>query len=315
LFSGESPLESFQLFLSFAVVPWVVYGIALGVSQEALETHINTNFSTGWNMLYFTLGLDSELARVAIGTTDDTNPFDVFDRKGPNLLFLVSDQPESAYATPISEGDMFAIGLEFPPGLLVLNTPVIMLKLGIAFLAWLVVFAILIEVVDSEPSTVSTRLTSLRIETSGKGILFGKDGTIALKIVLVDTALIHPQAHALVADELHHANGLIESSILPAQTVQLVLVDEHPPLALSLSFSYTTYTAINGTCQERKQMRRSNVYLTEKQVARLRARAEQEGVAIAELIRRAVDAFLAWDDPTYTPQPKPQTRKASSSPA
>jgi len=62
-------------------------------------------------------------------------------------------------------------------------------------------------------------------------------------------------------------------------------------------------------------MRRSNVYLTEKQVARLRARAEQEGVAMAELIRRAVDAFLAWDDPTYTPQPKPQTRKASSSPA
>jgi hypothetical protein len=61
-------------------------------------------------------------------------------------------------------------------------------------------------------------------------------------------------------------------------------------------------------------MRRSNVYLTEKQVARLRERAEQEGVAIAELIRRAVDAFLAWDDPTYTPHPKPQTRNAHSSP-
>ena len=61
-------------------------------------------------------------------------------------------------------------------------------------------------------------------------------------------------------------------------------------------------------------MRRSNVYLTEKQVARLRERAEQEGVAIAELIRRAVDAFLAWDDPTYTPHPKPQTSNTHSSP-
>ncbi|MFL5628260.1 MAG: CopG family transcriptional regulator [Ktedonobacteraceae bacterium] len=58
-------------------------------------------------------------------------------------------------------------------------------------------------------------------------------------------------------------------------------------------------------------MKRTNVYLTEKQVERLRERAEQEGLAIAELIRRAVDAFLAWDDPAYTPQP----RNAHSSPA
>jgi hypothetical protein len=61
-------------------------------------------------------------------------------------------------------------------------------------------------------------------------------------------------------------------------------------------------------------MRRTNVYLTEKQVERLHVRASQEGLAIAELIRRAIDAFLAWDDPTYTPQPKPQIRKAHSSP-
>jgi hypothetical protein len=47
----------------------------------------------------------------------------------------------------------------------------------------------------------------------------------------------------------------------------------------------------------------------------LQRRAEKEGLAIAELVRRAVDAFLAWDDPTYTPQPKPQPRNAHSSPA
>ena len=61
-------------------------------------------------------------------------------------------------------------------------------------------------------------------------------------------------------------------------------------------------------------MRRTNVYLTEKQVERLHVRASQEGLAIAELIRRAIDAFLAWDDPTYTPQPKPHIRKVHSSP-
>ena len=48
-------------------------------------------------------------------------------------------------------------------------------------------------------------------------------------------------------------------------------------------------------------MKRTNLYLTEKQVERLQKRAEKEGLAIAELVRRAVDAFLAWDDPTYSP--------------
>ena len=61
-------------------------------------------------------------------------------------------------------------------------------------------------------------------------------------------------------------------------------------------------------------MRRTNLYLTETQVERLQKRAEREGLAVAELVRRAIDAFLAWDDPTYTPQPKPQIRKAHSSP-
>jgi hypothetical protein len=60
-------------------------------------------------------------------------------------------------------------------------------------------------------------------------------------------------------------------------------------------------------------MKRTNVYLSEKQLERLRVRAEREGVAIAELVRRAIDAFLAWDDPAYIPHPKPQMRNAQSS--
>jgi Ribbon-helix-helix protein, copG family len=58
-------------------------------------------------------------------------------------------------------------------------------------------------------------------------------------------------------------------------------------------------------------MRRTNVYVTDQQLERLRARAEHEGVAMAEIIRRAIDAFLAWDDPTYAPMPKPQTRNGA----
>ena len=48
-------------------------------------------------------------------------------------------------------------------------------------------------------------------------------------------------------------------------------------------------------------MKRTNVYVTDKQLERLRIRAEHEGVAMAELIRRAIDSFLAWDDPAYHP--------------
>lgn len=56
-------------------------------------------------------------------------------------------------------------------------------------------------------------------------------------------------------------------------------------------------------------MKRTNFYLTEKQVERLHERSEKEGLAVSELIRRAVDAFLAWDDPGYVPQPKPQNKE------
>ncbi len=63
-------------------------------------------------------------------------------------------------------------------------------------------------------------------------------------------------------------------------------------------------------------MKRTNLYLTEKQLERLHRRAEQEGLAVAELVRRAVDAFLAWDDPTYHPGTRaPKKGSRTSSPA
>jgi hypothetical protein len=61
-------------------------------------------------------------------------------------------------------------------------------------------------------------------------------------------------------------------------------------------------------------MKRTNLYLTEKQLERLHSRAEQEGLAVAELVRRAVDAFLAWDDPTYTPMPQPRNKEVALHP-
>jgi hypothetical protein len=126
----------------------------------------------------------------------------------------MANETQSPNPTAIGEPDMFPIVRELPPRGFVLDAPVVMLKSGIAFLAWFLRLAVLIEAVDRKPSTVCTRLTSLGIETSGKGVFFGKSGTAALQIVLVDAVPIHPQTEALVSDELHYTNGFIYRSVL-----------------------------------------------------------------------------------------------------
>ncbi len=59
---------------------------------------------------------------------------------------------------------------------------------------------------------------------------------------------------------------------------------------------------------------RTNIYITQRQKQQLEKRSQQEDLPMAEIIRRALDAYLAWDDPTYAPHPKPQTSNAHSSP-
>ena len=44
---------------------------------------------------------------------------------------------------------------------------------------------------------------------------------------------------------------------------------------------------------------RTNIYLTPRQKQQLEKRSLEDGLSMAEIIRRALDAFLAWDDPTY----------------
>jgi hypothetical protein len=63
---------------------------------------------------------------------------------------------------------------------------------------------------------------------------------------------------------------------------------------------------------------RTNIYLDDRQLERLRAKSDDDHVPVSELVRRAVDVYLAWGDPTYQPtsQPplEPQTKKSHSSP-
>ncbi len=55
---------------------------------------------------------------------------------------------------------------------------------------------------------------------------------------------------------------------------------------------------------------RTNIYLTQRQKRQLAKRSQEEDLPMAEIVRRALDAYLAWDDPTYTPHPTPPTRNA-----
>src|SRR6185437_4130656 len=117
-------------------------------------------------MLYAPLCLYRELAIEPIGPLDETNPLDLLAGKLLDVLVFVANEPQAPDVTSIREGDMLPIGFQLPSSLLVLDRTVVMLKAGIALLAWLLVFALVIETSNSEPCPISSRLTGLRVETS-----------------------------------------------------------------------------------------------------------------------------------------------------
>lgn len=78
---------------------------------------------------------------------------------------------------------------------------------------------------------------------------------------------------------------------------------------------YNNEGCMSNEKEEYMRKERTNIYITERQKKQLEKRVEDEGLSMAEIIRRALDAYLAWDDPAYQPSPPmPQTRKSHSSP-
>lgn len=59
---------------------------------------------------------------------------------------------------------------------------------------------------------------------------------------------------------------------------------------------------------------RVNIYITDRQKAQLEKRSQDEDLPMAEIIRRALDVYLAWDDATYTPTPSFPDRNAACIP-
>src|SRR6266851_2051504 len=134
---------------------------------------------------------------------------------------------------------MFAIGVQLPSRCFVLHRTIVMLKLGIAFLPWLVFAAVLIEALDSKPCSICTGLTGLGIERRGKRVFFSEHRTIHLKVIVCGV-FIHPFAQALVSDELNDANRFINGSILLFVARKFVLVDQHT-LASSSFLAVASY--------------------------------------------------------------------------
>jgi hypothetical protein len=84
-----------------------------------------------------------------------------------------------------------------------------MLKAGIAFLAWLLFSAVLVEAGNGKPRPVCRRLAGLRVEPSGKEIRFRQLGRVVLQLIVPNAASIHPEPHTLVANELHGPNSFV----------------------------------------------------------------------------------------------------------
>ncbi|HEY4389377.1 MAG TPA: ribbon-helix-helix protein, CopG family [Ktedonobacteraceae bacterium] len=62
-------------------------------------------------------------------------------------------------------------------------------------------------------------------------------------------------------------------------------------------------------------MIRTNLYLLGYQKEKLEKIAEEEHTSSSEIARRAIDAYLAWRDPVYQPEPlTPQMRKSQKAP-
>jgi hypothetical protein len=193
-----------------------------------------------------------------------------------------------------------------------------MLKLWIPLLAGLVVVAVLVEAGNGRPCPISSHLTRLRVQERGKRVLVCEHRTQTLQVIGGDAVLIHPVAHTFVPNELCDSHRFINGRVLLLGASDFVLVDQHS-LLLLLPFSAKIIPRNNVVCQLIEvyimPKQRTNIYLTQRQRRQLEKRCQDENLPMAEIIRRALDAYLAWDDPTYRPTPpKPQTRNDFSSP-
>src|SRR5438876_9886447 len=135
-------MEPLQSLFCLAIIARIVYRLTVGVGIVGFESHINAYLLSRRLMHESTLCLDCELDIVAISTMDNPDPLDLLGRKCCDLLLGVANESQMSDTTAVGDGDVLPVWREPPARCFVLNRAVIVLKPGIAFLAWLVVLAV-----------------------------------------------------------------------------------------------------------------------------------------------------------------------------
>ena len=137
LFARDAPIETFEFCLSLAVVAWVLNALSVGVGVEDLQPHVDTDHAASFDMFALAFGLHPKLAIISICASQDANSFDLLGGEGFDMLPGIAHQAQSPNAASIDEGDVTSIGLQLPSRLLIFHASIVVLKLGVAFLAGL----------------------------------------------------------------------------------------------------------------------------------------------------------------------------------
>jgi hypothetical protein len=227
LLAREAALQPLQPLLCLSQMARVRNGMPLRVREKGGETQVNADGNTRWLMHDLTLGPNPKLDVVPIGTTDNPHPLDLREREGFDVLRGIAHQSQSSDARAIHEREVLAVGFQSPAGRFVLYRAVVMLELGIAFLARLFVLTVLIEPLDSKPGARGRDWSCLGVEPLDERVVGSKNGAVALQIVLVRPRCVHPTAQALVPDELNNPYRLLYGGVLGFAPVEFVFVDQH----------------------------------------------------------------------------------------
>src|SRR5947208_4149885 len=88
------------------------------------------------------------------------------------------------------------------------------------------------------------------------------------------------------------------------------------PLVSAILNIHPNREVCQGLMEAYMRKERINLYITERQRKQVEKRSTDEDLPMAEIIRRALDVYLAWDDPGYRPiSPSRPERKGHSSPS
>jgi hypothetical protein len=121
LFLGESSLETFEPLLSCSIVSGIFNGVAIRIGEIGFQSDINAPLLARCNVFNGSLRLNTELAVVAVSSSENANTLDLFGRECFNPLVSVPNQMKTTYATTIGKADVSAIWLQFPAGLFVFD--------------------------------------------------------------------------------------------------------------------------------------------------------------------------------------------------